>query len=307
MIGTQGDIDRIAEYADSSIRATVPAMPAGPRKGSLPAIKARKGLNSWLYAHWGNRGNAVYTFIGSFLAIGISGLMAWWLDEPFLFPSLGATAFLMFETPLAEVSSTRNVVIGHMVGAAVAFFWLWVFDLIGEPSAIIAGFTGERVAAIALSLGFTGLILRLIRAAHPPAGATTVIVSLGLLSTGHQMWILFLGVLIVAIPAGIINRVLGVPAPLWSGTYSGFFNGIRKALGGGREKRTPQVALGPSIFLGVGPPLFGAAGTAPGQLGQPGSESVQPPAYAADWYPDPLGNSRLRYWDGSTWTDQTAQ
>ena len=156
MIGTQGDIDRIAEYADSSIRATVPAAPAGPRKGSLPGIKLRRGLNSWLYAHWGNRGNAVYTFIGSLLTIGISGLVAWGLDEPFLFPSLGATAFLMFETPLAEVSSPRNSVIGHMVGAAVAFFWLWVFGLIDMPSAIQEGFTEERAAAIALSLGFTG-------------------------------------------------------------------------------------------------------------------------------------------------------
>src|SRR4051794_488241 len=301
------DINRIAEYADSSIRATVPAPAAGPRKGSLPGIKARKGLNSWLYSHWGNRGNAVYTMIGSLVTIGICGLMAWWLDEPFLFPSLGATCFLMFETPLAEVSSTRNAVLGHMVGAAVAFFWLWVFDLIGEPSAIIQGFTGDRVAAIALSLGFTGLILRLIRAAHPPAGATTVIVSLGLLSTGHQMFILFCGVLIIVIPGGITTRLLGVPAPIWTGTYTGFFNGLRKTFGGSREKRTPQVATGPSIFLGVGPPLFGAAGTAPGQLGQPGSESVQPPAYASDWYPDPLGHARLRYWDGSRWTDQTSQ
>src|SRR3954451_20751201 len=93
------DINRIAEYADSSIRATVPAAAAGPRKGSLPGIKARKGLNSWLYGHWGNRGNAVYTGIGSLFTIGISGLGAGGLDEPFLFPSLGDTAFLMFETP----------------------------------------------------------------------------------------------------------------------------------------------------------------------------------------------------------------
>src|SRR4051794_26545904 len=285
MLGTQRDIDAIAEFADSSIRATVPAMPAGPRKGSLPGIKARRGLNNWLYSHWGNRGNAVYTFIGSLLTIGISGAVAWWLDEPFLFPSLGATAFLMFETPLAEVSSPRNCVIGHMVGAAVAFFWLWVFGLIDMPSAIQAGFTGERVAAIALSLAFTGGILRLLRAAHPPAGATTVIVALGLLDNGHQMFILFIGVLLVVIPAGIINRLLGVPAPLWSGPYSGLVSGARKLFGGRREKRTPQVAAFPSIFLGAGPPLFGAA--AAGQAGPPGPEFVGTQTYVADWYPDP--------------------
>lgn len=29
-------------------------------------------------------------------------------------------------------------------------------------------------------------------------------------------------------------------------------------------------------------------------------------APVADWYPDPQGEKRLRYWDGSAWTDQTA-
>jgi hypothetical protein len=27
----------------------------------------------------------------------------------------------------------------------------------------------------------------------------------------------------------------------------------------------------------------------------------------ADWYPDPHGEARLRYWDGSRWTEHTAQ
>ena len=29
-------------------------------------------------------------------------------------------------------------------------------------------------------------------------------------------------------------------------------------------------------------------------------------AAKADWYPDPRGEKRLRYWDGSQWTDHTA-
>jgi HPP family/Protein of unknown function (DUF2510) len=266
MLGTEREINMIAEYADSSIRATLPAAPAGPRKGSLPAIKARRGVNEWLYRNWGNRGNAVYTFIGSLLTIGISGLVAWGLDEPFLFPSLGATAFLMFETPLAEVSSPRNAIIGHLVGAAVAFFWLWVFGLIDMPSAIQAGFDGERVAAIALSLAFTGGILRLL-------------------------------------PAGIINRLLGVPAPLWTKPFKGFTSLLRSS-GGGAAARTPALAAAPNIFLATSPPLFQ---TPAGQAGPPGPQSVQPGAHPPEWYPDPLGNARLRYWDGVRWTDQTAQ
>jgi CBS domain-containing membrane protein len=203
------DIDQIAEYADSSVRQMM-------RRGSLAPIVGRRGLNAWLYTRWGNRGNAVYTFLGSLLTIALSGLLAWGFAEPLVFPSLGATAFLFFETPMAEVASIRNTIIGHTVGAAVAFGWLNVFGLVGEPSAIATGFSAERVACVALSLGFTGGILRLLRAAHPPAGATTVIVSVGLLTTLHQLGILLAGVAILSAAAWSLNRVLGVPAPLWT-------------------------------------------------------------------------------------------
>jgi CBS domain-containing membrane protein len=205
----QREIDQIAEYADSGIRQMV-------RTGSLAPIVGRSGLNRWLYERWGNRGNALYTALGSLLTIGLSGLLAWALDEPLVFPSLGATAFLFFETPMAEVASVRNTMIGHTVGALVAFFWLEVFGLVGEPSAIVAGFTADRVACIALSLAFTGGILRLLRAAHPPAGATTVIVSVGLLTTVHQVAILLAGVAVLSLAAWSLNRALGVPAPAWT-------------------------------------------------------------------------------------------
>jgi CBS-domain-containing membrane protein len=203
------DIEQIAEYADSSVRQMM-------RRGSLAPIVGRTGLNHWLYARWGNRGNAVYTFLGSLLTIALSGLLAWALDEPLVFPSLGATAFLFFETPMAEVASVRNTIIGHAVGAGVAFFWLNVFGLVGDPSAIAEGFTGDRVACVALSLAFTGGILRLLRAAHPPAGATTVIVSVGLLTTWDELLVLLAGVALLSVSAWSLNRLLGVPAPLWS-------------------------------------------------------------------------------------------
>jgi CBS domain-containing membrane protein len=206
----QRDIDQIAEYADSGIRQMV-------RTGSLAPIAGRTGLNKWLYDRWGNRGNAIYTALGSLLTIALSGLLAWALDEPLVFPSLGATAFLFFETPMAEVASIRNTVIGHTVATVVAFMWLSVFGLVGDASAIDAGFTAERVACVALSLACTGGFLRLLRAAHPPAGATTVIVSIGLLTTVSELAVLLAGVLVLSAAAWSLNRALGVPAPAWSG------------------------------------------------------------------------------------------
>jgi len=209
VFGTDRDVDQIAEYADASVRVM-------HRRGSLAPISGRHGLNAWLYDRWGNRGNAVYTFLGGLLTIALSGTLAWLLDEPLVFPSLGATAFLFFETPMAEVASPRNTIIGHYLGAAIAYFWLLVFGLEHAPSAIQAGFGADRAAAVALSVACTGGVLRLLRAAHPPAGATTVIVSAGLLTSGEQLAVLAGGVALLTISAHFANRLLGVPAPRWA-------------------------------------------------------------------------------------------
>ncbi len=205
----QRDIEQIAEYADSTVRQMV-------RRGSLAPIAGRHGLNQWLYEKWGNRGNALYTFVGGLLTIALSGALAWALDEPLVFPSLGATAFLFFETPMAEVASPRNTLTGHYVGALIATFWLFVFGLQDNPNALVEGFSVERAAAVALSVGCTGGILRLLRAAHPPAGATTVIVSAGLLHTASQLAALAAGVALLTLSAHVLNRLLGVPAPRWA-------------------------------------------------------------------------------------------
>ena len=209
MLQPDEQLDRIAEYADSSVRVL-------HRTGSLIGVPGSYGLKRWLYARWGNSGNAVYTFVGSLLAIAISGLAAWGFDEPLLFPSLGATAFLIFETPMAEVGTPRNTVIGHAVGILAAALSLAIFGLLDAPSAFEEGVTAARVGAVALSVGLTGGVLRLLRAAHPPAGATTIIVSSGLLSDGDQMLAVVVGVLIVTIAGWLLNRAMGVPAPRWA-------------------------------------------------------------------------------------------
>ncbi|MGH2712105.1 MAG: DUF2510 domain-containing protein [Actinomycetota bacterium] len=36
------------------------------------------------------------------------------------------------------------------------------------------------------------------------------------------------------------------------------------------------------------------------------SQDASPGAIPADWYPDPSGEARLRYWDGAAWTDHTS-
>jgi collagen type III alpha len=64
----------------------------------------------------------------------------------------------------------------------------------------------------------------------------------------------------------------------------------------------PNGADGPSMTGGAGATVPGPAAPANGTL-----IGVPPPSLPpADWYPDPHGLARLRYWDGDAWTEHTA-
>jgi CBS domain-containing membrane protein len=209
MLDSSDQIDHIAEFADSGVRTF-------QRQGSLVGVPGAYGLKRWLYRRWRNRGNAVYTFVGSLLAIALSGTWAWAVKEPLVFPSLGATAFLIFETPMAEVGTPRNTIVGHVVGVGAGAMSLVLFGLLDAPSAYVSGVTPARIGAIALAVALTGGILRILRAAHPPAGATTIIVASGLLARPHQMADVVLGVVLLTLAGWILNRLMGVRAPLWA-------------------------------------------------------------------------------------------
>ena len=55
----------------------------------------------------------------------------------------------------------------------------------------------------------------LLRINHPPAGATTLIVSLGILSMPRNLVIIEVAVVLLAAQAFLINRLAGLPYPIW--------------------------------------------------------------------------------------------
>jgi CBS domain-containing membrane protein len=85
-----------------------------------------------------------------------------------------------------------------------------------SPRILVEGVTPLRIDAAALSLGLTGAVLLLLRASHPPAGATVLIVSLGLLTKPSELAAIMAGVVILTVAGWAINRAFGVPMPAWS-------------------------------------------------------------------------------------------
>jgi CBS domain-containing membrane protein len=121
------------------------------------------------------------------LGLTLIGLLAWRTGQPLLFPSLGPTLMLVVEAPTHPSSRPLNVAVGHFVGLGVGFLAIVVTGLVGAPPVTEAGVNGPRVLAAALALGLTTAILRLVGRSHPPAGATTLIVALGLLDSPSEL------------------------------------------------------------------------------------------------------------------------
>jgi len=158
---------------------------------------------------------AVYSFLNGCLSIGIMAAVALITHDVFIFPSLGPTAFLFFYTPLAATASPRNAIYGHAIGAAAGWLSLVLFGLTDSGTAIQEGVTAGRVGAAALSLGLTSGMMVLLKAQHPPAGATTLIISLGILADLDKLVVLMVAVVMLTVQAFAINRLAGLPYPAW--------------------------------------------------------------------------------------------
>jgi CBS-domain-containing membrane protein len=159
---------------------------------------------------------AIFSFVNGCLSIALMALTALVTRAPFVFPSLGPTAFLFFYTPTAPTASPRNALVGHAVGAGAGYLSLVLFGLTDAGPAVTSGMTWQRVLAAALSLGLTSGVMVLLRSPHPPAGATTLIISLGVLREPWQIGVLMLAVVMLTLQAFVINRAAGIEYPLWN-------------------------------------------------------------------------------------------
>ena len=122
----------------------------------------------------------LYAPLASAAVIAVIGALAVLTREPWLIPSLGPTIFLQTVTPGEQAARPSNTLIGHAIGLIVGPAALFACGAAGEPSALAAGApTLAQAAATALAVGGTVLLQSLLNAQHPPAAATTMLLTLG--------------------------------------------------------------------------------------------------------------------------------
>lgn len=158
---------------------------------------------------------ALFTVVNGFVTIGLLAALARFTGEPYLFPSLGPTAIILFVTPEARVAAPRHVVLGHLLGVLCGYGALWVTGLQGAQPTFEVGVTAARVVAAAIALASTGGAMVAFDCQHPPAGATTLIVALGIMTQPAALAVLMAAVVLLTLQAVAINRLAGLHYPLW--------------------------------------------------------------------------------------------
>lgn len=157
------------------------------------------------------------------LLFTVLGVIAWGSGQPFIFPSLGPTAFVLAFDRQSDRTQRYRIIGSHLIGGIAGLLaWMVVASGVSitatPPPFSIEGF---RLAASAtISIVLTSWAMIATDAIHPPACATTLIVSLGLLSTPLRVGIIVGSVIILVLFHNgvlvVFKRLVGDSHPLYS-------------------------------------------------------------------------------------------
>lgn len=166
--------------------------------------------------------------IGTSLYAGVLfavlGMIAWISGQPFIFPSLGPSAFILAFARRGERTRTYRVVGSHLIGGIAGLFAYFLFangvTLIATSGPL--SFAGLRLAASGfLSIVLTSWGMIATDTNHAPACATTLIVSLGLLPTPLQVTIIVVSVIVLVevhlTVLRLFERIVGEDHPAYDG------------------------------------------------------------------------------------------
>ncbi|QLH81439.1 HPP family protein [Halosimplex pelagicum] len=156
---------------------------------------------------------AVRTAVHAGALLAVTGAVAWLTGTPFVFPSLGPTAYVLATRRTADRSELARVVAAHVVGVAAGLF---SYRLLADGVVVTADLAPRSpalaavVASGVLALALTSAGMVATGAIHPPACATTLIVSLGLLPTLREGLLIAVAVCVLVAAHAVAVRALSV-------------------------------------------------------------------------------------------------
>ena len=191
------------------ITSTVPT-PAVTGRARAPRMpESREISRTWKGRKRLVTSDAAWGATASAILILIAGAMTLATSQPWLFAALGPTAVGVASSPGHPTSRFHSIVVGHLTALVCAWLVMLLVGVADAPALAASGVvTVARVWASAMAIAVTALVQPSLRAYHPPAAATALLVTMG---TYHLTWRSSLsmmgGVLVVALVGEWFQRI----------------------------------------------------------------------------------------------------
>lgn len=144
------------------------------------------------------------------LLVLLPGLLGYATGNLWLFPSLGPTIVLQITLPHHRRSWLYSVVVGHIAGIFCGYSIAMASGAAYVPSAFTSGHLGFlHVVASCTAVTLLILVLTPLKAMHPPAASTALLIALGgFRATWHDFIVVLVGIVIIATAGEVIRRIL---------------------------------------------------------------------------------------------------
>jgi hypothetical protein len=144
--------------------------------------------------------------------IVILAAVGWVSRTPFVFASLGPTAYEIVENSKRPSARPYNIIVGNLIAVLAAFAALWMTNAWGTPRVSAHGVPLERVWAATIAALLTVFGTLLAQATQPAALSTTLLIALGIMQTARDGVIIMLAVLLIT--------AIGEPIRRWRAKYA---------------------------------------------------------------------------------------
>jgi hypothetical protein len=181
--------------------ASAPATPSAPSLTSLFS-KLRAGSIAPVVS-------LLWVPVVAAALVMLVGAVGVWLKQPWLFAGLAPTILMVAANPGHETTTFRAIVVGHLAAVACAYLALLLLNASTAPTMLVTRVVPlDRVWASAAAIAMLVIVQPQLKAFHPPAAATALLVTLGAYRmTGKTPLALMGAVVLVAVASELLKRI----------------------------------------------------------------------------------------------------
>jgi len=133
--------------------------------------------------------------------VAAMSIVAWITGLPAVVASLAPSLLGAAASPGRREHAPVTLLVGHFIAILAALASLVAFDLLGDPPALVVGVSTARMLALPVAVALTLAGMLIVRRLHPAAGATTLLVGMGVVRPSGDLVVL---VAAIAWTAGIV-------------------------------------------------------------------------------------------------------